>query len=285
MAILLNDTIQNNSPKPVDNKYGIFASGAFRAYNSVSEANATIPSAYRSMGLTVLINTGSANIEYWYKAGITDSDLIPKLTSLSANSPLALGSGILTINQSTTSTDGYLSSTDWNTFNGKVTTAANLGSGSGLFANKTGTTLNFKSISPVANTGLTMTTSGTDIQFSINGVAEYSPATTTTTSPTVINTIPIENNSSGVIEVTMIAVSTTPGSALVGKKYLVYQKISGILTSIGSSEEIIPASMSGFTTASWDIILNSTSNNLDIEVIGENSSIKWLMKSEKFFNS
>jgi hypothetical protein len=43
------------------------------------------------------------------------------LTSLSATTPLSYNNttGAFTIAQATTSTDGYLSSTDWNTFNGK----------------------------------------------------------------------------------------------------------------------------------------------------------------------
>ena len=44
------------------------------------------------------------------------------LTALSASAPLSYNntSGVFTIGQATTSTNGYLSSTDWNTFNGKL---------------------------------------------------------------------------------------------------------------------------------------------------------------------
>ena len=46
------------------------------------------------------------------------------LTSLSASSPLSYNNttGVFSISQSTTSTNGYLSSTDWNTFNNKLST-------------------------------------------------------------------------------------------------------------------------------------------------------------------
>jgi hypothetical protein len=37
------------------------------------------------------------------------------------SSPLAFSGGVFSISQATTSTNGYLSSTDWNTFNGKIT--------------------------------------------------------------------------------------------------------------------------------------------------------------------
>lgn len=40
-------------------------------------------------------------------------------SSISASSPLSITSNVISIAQATTSTNGYLSSTDWNTFNGK----------------------------------------------------------------------------------------------------------------------------------------------------------------------
>lgn len=43
----------------------------------------------------------------------------PDSITLTANSPLSLSGTTLSISQSNTSTDGYLSSTDWNTFNNK----------------------------------------------------------------------------------------------------------------------------------------------------------------------
>jgi hypothetical protein len=62
------------------------------------------------------------------------------LTSLSATSPLSYNNttGAFTIAQATTSTSGYLSSTDWNTFNGKQ--AAINGTG---FVKASGTTISY----------------------------------------------------------------------------------------------------------------------------------------------
>lgn len=53
---------------------------------------------------------------------------------LSASGPLSYNSttGDFTIAQSNTTTDGYLSSTDWNTFNNKVATSRQVNSGTGL---------------------------------------------------------------------------------------------------------------------------------------------------------
>ncbi|CAB4152962.1 Intramolecular chaperone auto-processing domain containing protein [uncultured Caudovirales phage] len=56
------------------------------------------------------------------------------LSSLSASAPLSYnsGTGAFSISQATTSTDGYLSSTDWNTFNGKQNALTNPITGTGV---------------------------------------------------------------------------------------------------------------------------------------------------------
>jgi hypothetical protein len=282
MSILLNDSIQNNSPKPVDNKYGIFASGAFRAYTSLAEANSSIPSAYRSIGLTALIDLGSGPIEYWYKSGILDSNLIPKVSPISVTTPLTIGSGTVGINQSTISTDGYLSTGDWNTFNSKVDTAANVGTNAGLFTSKVSGVLNFKSIGVAANAGLIMSVGSTDLVLQIDGVKQFNTATTTNNTPTVVGSVIISDNSAGFVVISMVAVSTAPGSCLLSRKYMTYQKLAGVLTNLGVTTDIIGPSLSGFTTASWDIVLNSGTGNIDIQVTGEGSSIIWKPKLEQY---
>jgi hypothetical protein len=55
---------------PNDAKYGPFA--------DVATANSEIGSTLRYKGLTVGILVGGAVVEYWYEAGITDSDLVVK---------------------------------------------------------------------------------------------------------------------------------------------------------------------------------------------------------------
>jgi len=71
MAITLNDNIYSASPKALDAKYLRFDN---TPYTSITEVNTTIPQAFRSIGLTVLVNTE----EYWYRNGIFDTDLILK---------------------------------------------------------------------------------------------------------------------------------------------------------------------------------------------------------------
>jgi hypothetical protein len=71
MGIILNDNIQINAGKPSESKY---LTTSNTAYASVSAANLALPIPVRYIGLTVNIN----NIEYWYKDGVADINLIEK---------------------------------------------------------------------------------------------------------------------------------------------------------------------------------------------------------------
>jgi hypothetical protein len=73
MAINLSDNIQNNSNKPLDNKFGPYSSVA----NAVHPTNG-VPSTSRYKGLTVGIETSGVITEYWFKNGIADADLVLK---------------------------------------------------------------------------------------------------------------------------------------------------------------------------------------------------------------
>ena len=71
MAIILNDNIKINAGKPIDAKY---LSTGNTAYASIGITNATIPISERYTGLTVNV----LGTEYWYKNGVTNTDLIEK---------------------------------------------------------------------------------------------------------------------------------------------------------------------------------------------------------------
>lgn len=78
MAITINDNLQNNSSKSLDNKY--LKSGLF-VYASVSEAEALIQQSYRSRGLTVLIEQSGVATEFWWRDGTSDGQLVIKNNS------------------------------------------------------------------------------------------------------------------------------------------------------------------------------------------------------------
>ena len=91
-------------------------------------------------GTTGQVLAKASNDDYdtqWVTGGGGGSGTV---TSIATTSPLTGGtittSGTIGISQATTSTDGYLSSTDWNTFNGKFNLPS-LTAGSVLFSNGT----------------------------------------------------------------------------------------------------------------------------------------------------
>jgi hypothetical protein len=75
MAINLNDNIKINAGKPSESKY---LSTGNTAYISISAVTAAISVSQRYVGLTVLVKSGSTNTEYWYRTGVTNTDLIEK---------------------------------------------------------------------------------------------------------------------------------------------------------------------------------------------------------------
>jgi len=70
MAIVLNDSIQTNAPKPTDQRYY----DGLSSWASTAAANAWIPITYRYIWLTVNI----AGVEYRYESWVTDPDLVVK---------------------------------------------------------------------------------------------------------------------------------------------------------------------------------------------------------------
>jgi hypothetical protein len=91
-----------------------------------------------SVTATSFVKTGGTSSQFLKADGSVDSTTYGSVTSVATSAPLTGGtitsSGTIGITQATTSTNGYLSSTDWNTFNNK-TTLPSLTSGSVLFSN------------------------------------------------------------------------------------------------------------------------------------------------------
>lgn len=79
MSTTITDNFQLNAPLALDNKYGIFTGTVWRPYNDVTEANTTIASSYRYIGLTVSVLLNGVPTEYWYIGGIANANLLLKL--------------------------------------------------------------------------------------------------------------------------------------------------------------------------------------------------------------
>jgi hypothetical protein len=93
-----------------------------------------------TLNATTLVKSGGTSSQFLKADGTVDSSAYIALTSLSGVSPLSYNNttGAFSIAQATTSVNGYLSSTDWTTFNGKQ--AALNGTG---FVKISGTTISY----------------------------------------------------------------------------------------------------------------------------------------------
>ena len=80
MAITTNDNFKIQAAKPIDHRYLYQTGAAYETYASASDANILIPPAYRYLGLTILVTVDGENVEYWYKDGVTNADLVLKTT-------------------------------------------------------------------------------------------------------------------------------------------------------------------------------------------------------------
>jgi len=130
---------------------------------------------------------------------------------ISATSPIIYNSatGVISIQIANTNQNGALTSVDWNTFNSKVTTAANVGSGIGVFKQKNSSNiLEFKRFQAGANTSIIE--SGDSIIISSSGTGGNS-YTDIDARLAISATGPLTyNNVTGVLGITQ-ATTSTPG--------------------------------------------------------------------------
>ena len=113
--------------------------------------------AYRTFGTAANNNTG----DFATAAQGTNADTAYSLRITGASLPLSISSNNISITQASTSANGYLSSTDWNTFNGKQAalgfTPYNATNPSGYLSSVSLTT-NVTGTLPIANGGTGSTT-------------------------------------------------------------------------------------------------------------------------------
>jgi hypothetical protein len=76
MSKSLNDNLRISAGKPVDAKY---LNSANTPYTATTQVTSQIPLSERHIGLTVTVN----GIEYWFRTGVTNNSLIPKIPTVS----------------------------------------------------------------------------------------------------------------------------------------------------------------------------------------------------------
>jgi len=91
--------------------------------------------------------------------------------AISATAPILYNNttGVISESQASSTASGYLSNVDFNTFNSKITTGANLGSSNSLpvYAGQTGTTLNYYGLR--AGTNFSIVQNGNDLVLNASG--------------------------------------------------------------------------------------------------------------------
>lgn len=146
---------------------------------------------------TLYRDTGSA----WVKIG--DGAGSNGVTTVTASAPLSSSGGTspnITISQANTTTNGYLSSTDWNTFNNKLGTASSFsGDVSGTSSTTSVDKIKGKAVSPAAYaTGQTLRYNGTDWVNALLGFADLSGTIATSQLPV----IPVSKGGTGASSLT-----------------------------------------------------------------------------------
>ena len=82
MAILLNDNLNIAAPKPTDARFGPYA--------DLGTAKTSVPSYQRYIGLTVGVGI-NPTVEYWWKSGVADTDLIEKIPAVAPSTTISDG--------------------------------------------------------------------------------------------------------------------------------------------------------------------------------------------------
>ena len=114
-------TGSGNTLQYVDGTGALQSFPSLTGYVPYTGATANVNLGIYNLTAASLIKNGGTSGQFLKADGSVDSSAYIVLGSLSATAPLSYNNttGVFTISQSGASTNGYLSSTDWNTFNSK----------------------------------------------------------------------------------------------------------------------------------------------------------------------
>lgn len=116
MGIALGDNINVTAGLPTDCRYY----NGTTSYASVAEANGVLVAGIRYVGLTVNIG----GVEYWYRDGISDGDLIQKQTTINVNNGLSIDGDNIVLGGTLTGETSISGSSVFNFCNGGLNVVA-----------------------------------------------------------------------------------------------------------------------------------------------------------------
>jgi hypothetical protein len=178
------------------------------------------------------------NLADMYTKAETDTFLAAKVTSVAGTAPVVSSGGItptISMAAATTSVNGYLTSTDWNTFNGKYATGGALGTpSSGNLANCTFPTLNQNT---TGSSGSCTGNAATATNVAYSGLTGTVPTWNQNTTGNAATATTATNQSGGTVSATSIAYSTTltGGTGVVNLGSGQLYKTAGGLVGIGTT--------------------------------------------------
>jgi hypothetical protein len=160
---------------------------------------------------------------------------------------------------------------------GEIITGANLGNATfGLYKQKVGTELQFRSITTATDGGIELLSNANDVLIKNNAFAAYGKVEAITgdaTAEVLIKTITPADNSAGTLEVDMAAVSSGMAS-FTGKKYARYKKSGNVITIVSVTD--VAGSVADGSISSASFTVTGGSGNLQVKVTGAAATtIKW----------
>jgi len=231
------------------------------APSAYASANGLTMSTARLLGRTTA-STGAAE-EISVAGGLTLSagvltGVSGTVTSVTGTAPVVSSGGTtpaISMPKATTSVDGYLSSTDWTTFNNK---------GSGTVTSVTAT-------SPVASTGgATPVISMPAATTSVNGYLTSTDWTTfnnkgSGTVTSVTGTAPVVSSGGATPAISMAAATTSVSGYLTSTDWTTFNnKGSGTVTSVGGTGTVNGITLTGTVTSSGNLTLGGTLSGVSL---------------------
>ena len=190
------------------------------------------------------------------------------VTSVTGTSPVVSSGGntpAISMPAATTSVNGYLTSTDWNTFNGKQAAGTYINSVSGT----TGRITSTGGVTPVidlASGVATAGTTGSSTLIPVVTIDTYGRVTSITTASnpqgtvtSVTGTAPVVSSGGATPAISMAAANTTTNGYLTSTDWNTFNgKGSGTVTSVGGTGTINGLTLTGTVTSSGNLTLGGT---------------------------
>ena len=210
----------------------------------------------------VLTSAGSGSTPTW------TTPTTGTVTSVTGTSPVVSSGGTtpaISMPAATTSVSGYLTSTDWNTFNGKQAAGTYVNSVSGT----TGRITSTGGVTPVidlASGVATAGTTGSSTLIPVVTIDTYGRVTSITTASnpqgtvtSITGTAPVVSSGGATPAISMAAANTTTNGYLTSTDWNTFNgKGSGTVTSVGGTGTVNGLTLTGTVTSSGNLTLGGT---------------------------